>query len=455
MDRAIVPFRQLLLLLGDAAVLFAALAIAVRIRFPHDVEGTIFAGHLPAFSLVFCLWLLIFAVSGLYDIKLGRNRLLLIRVLCTALFFSAGVAVAFFYLANISITPKTTLALDLTITSALLVLWRLFYNHLLSNEKTFRSKLLFIGINDEMRELVSELQTHPQYGLDVVGAISLDQSQVPNVLMHHTLDDLSVFIKTTHANVIILAASPRNTPELAKRLYEQIFLKIQVTDVISMYEQITRRVPVSAISHVWFLENLREAAKGVYETSKRASDILGSLLLGCVTAILTPCIALFIWADDRGPIFFSQERLGRNSKTFRMYKFRTMVVDAEKNGERFAEKADTRVTRVGRILRMTRLDELPQCWNVLIGDMSFIGPRPERPTFAAALTQNMPYYPMRLLVRPGLTGWAQVNYSYYATPAEHRLKLQYDLYYIKNRSVILDAMIIIKTLNTILRAAGQ
>ncbi len=455
MDRAIVPLRQLLLLLGDAAVFFVALAIAVRIRFPNDVEGVIFAGHLPSFSFLFCLWLLIFAVSGLYNITLGRNRVLLLRVLFTALLFSAGVAIAFFYLASISITPKTTLALDLAIMSGLLVLWRLFYNHLLVSEKTFRSRLLFIGVNDETRELISELQTHPHYGLDVAAVISLNESEISGVPMRHTLEGLSDFLKTSHISIIVLAASLRSTPELAKQLYESIFLKVRVTDVISMYEQITRRVPVSAISHVWFLENLREAAKGFYETSKRASDILGSLFLGSITLVLAPCVALLIWLDDHGPIFFAQERLGRNGKTFRMYKFRTMIVDAEKNGERFAEKADARVTKIGRILRMTRLDELPQCWNVLIGDMSFIGPRPERPTFAAELTQEMPYYAMRLLVRPGLTGWAQVNYPYYATPAEHRLKLQYDLYYIKNRSIVLDIVIVVKTLNTILRAAGQ
>ncbi|MBP9749009.1 sugar transferase [Patescibacteria group bacterium] len=455
MDRAIVPLRQLLLLLGDVAVFFAALAIAVWIRFPGDATRIPFADHLVPFSFVFFLWLLIFAVSGLYNITLGRNRMLLMRVLFTALFFSAGVAIAFFYLTpSVSIAPKTTLVLNLAVTTLLLVAWRLLYNHLLVSN-TFRSRLLFIGLNDEARELIAELFAHPHYGLDVAATITLDGSELPNVAAQHTLKDLPAFLQDAHIDTVVLVTSLHTAPELAQQLYESIFLKVRVTDIANIYEQITRRVPVSTISHVWFLENLREAAKGVYETTKRVSDILGALVIGAATILLTPLIAAAIWLGDRGPVFFQQERLGRDGKKFSIYKFRTMIVDAEKNGEQFAEKGDVRVTRIGRILRMTRLDELPQCWNVLIGDMSFIGPRPERPTFAAALTADMPYYAMRLLVRPGLTGWAQVNYSYYATPSEHRLKLQYDLYYIKNRSVVLDLMILIKTLNTILRAAGQ
>lgn len=455
MDRAIVPLRQLFLVLGDAAVFCLGLAIAIWIRFPSGASRTTFTDHFAAFSIIFFLWLVIFATSGLYNITLGRNRVLLIRVLCTALLFSMAVAIAFFYLApNISIAPKTTLALDLVITSILLIGWRLLYNHLLIS-KTFRSRLLFVGLNEEARELARELQTHPHYGLDVAAAITLDGTELPEVPTRHSLEGLPTFLQEAHIDMVVLAASPRTTPELAKQLYESIFLKVHVIDVVTIYEQITRRIPVSAITHVWFLENLRESAKRLYETTKRTSDVFGAILLGGTTLLLTPFVAAAVWLGDRGPIFFWQERLGRDGRVFRIYKFRTMVVDAEKDGARFAEKADARVTRVGRILRMTRLDELPQCWNVLTGDMSFIGPRPERPAFAAALTADMPYYAMRLLVRPGLTGWAQVNYPYYATPEEHRLKLQYDLYYIKNRSIILDIVIIVKTLNTILRAAGQ
>lgn len=455
MDRAIVPFRQLFLLLGDAVVFYCALAIAVRLRFPDAALGTTLRDHLTPFSIVFFLWLCIFAVSGLYNITLGRNRVLLIRSLGTALLFAAGTAITFFYLApSISITPKTTLALDLVLTSALLLAWRLLYNRILIS-KTFRSRLLFIGLNDEARELMHELDTHPQYGLDVTGIITFDGSAHPTIPTFHNAENLPHLLREMRIDMVVLAASPRNTPELAKQLYESIFLKVQVTDVVNIYEQITRRIPVSAITHVWFLENLRESAKRVYETTKRLSDIVGALVLGSITLLLTPFIACAIWLDNHGPIFFAQERLGKDGISFCIYKFRTMIVDAEKDGARFAEKADTRITRIGRLLRTTRIDELPQCWNVLVGDMSFIGPRPERPPFAETLTNDMPYYAMRLLVRPGLTGWAQVNYSYFATPAEHRLKLQYDLYYIKNRSFVLDMVIVIRTLNTILRAAGQ
>jgi lipopolysaccharide/colanic/teichoic acid biosynthesis glycosyltransferase len=214
-------------------------------------------------------------------------------------------------------------------------------------------------------------------------------------------------------------------------------------------------VPVSAISRIWFLENLQESRKNLYEILKRGLDIAGAALIGVFTLAITPFVAILIWLSDRGPIFFSQERVGKDGRRFWVKKFRTMIVDAEKDGARYAEKNDSRITTVGKILRLTRIDELPQCLNVLLGEMSFIGPRPERPEFAEEITRDMPYYPMRLLVRPGLSGWAQINYPYYATPAEQRLKLQYDLFYIKNRSFFLDLLIAMRTLNTILRAKGQ
>ncbi|HEU0050483.1 MAG TPA: sugar transferase, partial [Patescibacteria group bacterium] len=207
----------------------------------------------------------------------------------------------------------------------------------------------------------------------------------------------------------------------------------------------------------WFLSHLKETEKTWYEVVKRAADILIAIPFAVVTAILTPFIALLIKLSSPGPVFYSQIRVGRNGKLIKIYKFRSMRIDAEASGPQFTAKtaSDPRVTSIGRFLRQTRIDELPQIWNVLHGDLSLIGPRPERPEFVTPLVEKMPYYALRHLTRPGLTGWAQVKFlTPTATLDDNLTKLQYDLYYIKNRSLLLDAAILLKTVGIVLRRQG-
>jgi exopolysaccharide biosynthesis polyprenyl glycosylphosphotransferase len=189
--------------------------------------------------------------------------------------------------------------------------------------------------------------------------------------------------------------------------------------------------------------------------AKRVIDLFLSLALMVALSPLMLVTAIGIKLESKGPIFYGQKRTGLNGATFRLYKFRTMVQDAEKSGAQWAEENDKRITRVGRFLRATRLDELPQLWNVLLGEMSFIGPRPERPDFNSELEAAIPYYDLRHLVKPGITGWAQVLYPYGASVKDAREKLQYDLYYIKNYSVMLDVLILIRTLRVVLVGRGR
>ena len=455
MDSAIVTLRQLSLVAGDLLIFCASLAAALWLRNIFGETHLELRDHVYPFAIIFILWVAVFYISGFYDLALGRNRLALLKNAASALLAAAAVAIAFFYLVpQIGIAPKTTLFLDLGLTAITLPLWRILYDRFLTGSR-LRRRIIFVGLNDEARELIGLLKENPQLGLDVVAAIALDGSDAPGVPVRRTLDGFRDFLRQENVSTVVLSLSPRTSSELADELYESIFLKIDFVDVINFYETITRRVPVSAISRIWFLENLQESRKNLYEILKRGLDIAGAALIGVFTLAITPFVAILIWLSDRGPIFFSQERVGKDGRRFWVKKFRTMIVDAEKDGARYAEKNDSRITTVGKILRLTRIDELPQCLNVLLGEMSFIGPRPERPEFAEEITRDMPYYPMRLLVRPGLSGWAQINYPYYATPAEQRLKLQYDLFYIKNRSFFLDLLIAMRTLNTILRAKGQ
>ena len=208
------------------------------------------------------------------------------------------------------------------------------------------------------------------------------------------------------------------------------------------------------------MANLREQQKKIYDRFKIMIDYALAVILGLFFIVTAPFVALAIKINSKGPVFFKQDRVGRQGTIFTVFKYRTMKAlnadgGAEMQGPQFASDKDSRITAVGNFLRKTRLDEIPQFWNILKGEMSFIGPRPERPEFVSQLTEKMPYYALRHLIKPGLTGWAQVHKSYYGTFEENLRKLEYDFFYIKNRGLALDISIILRTVNTILRLAGR
>lgn len=459
MEQRIVKLKRALLVAGDAVILYASLWIAVALRGAVPGGGAVhFTDHLLPYSAVFVLWLATFAAHGLYDVSLARNNFRFYRTFASALTVSALLAIGFFYLTPIvGISPKTTLLLHLVIFAILFILWRTAANALFSGA-LLRIRVLFVGDNDEIRELVAALQENPALGYDVAGIVldpasSWQTKDVP--VLGRDFAELPAYIRAGRADLVVLGVSPRTSPELARHLYESIFLKTRFVDSVPFAETITRRVPVTAITHVWFLENLRESEKRATDAMKRITDLLLSALGGLVCIVLLPPIFLALFLLQGRPLLFTQTRVGRGGKSFRMIKLRTMVRDAEKDGAQFASRGDMRVTPLGRLLRATRIDELPQLWNVFVGEMSMIGPRPERPEFVAELERAMPFYTMRHLVRPGLTGWAQIEFPYANTIEQNLKKLQYDLYYIKHRSIVLDAFILLRTVRTILAARGQ
>lgn len=464
MDRLIVKFKQYLLLAGDLAVLYASLALALAARrefWPITAGGSLaWQAHVLPFSILFAVWFVVFYTNGLYDLGIAANNLRFFRIFGTSLAIAAAIATAFFYLVPIfGIAPKTILGIQLAIFATLFTLWRGLWN-LAVAPRLLRSRLCFVGETEESRELMLFLSRHRMLGFDVAALICPDQEPSPEVkslglAIRRDFNDFTDFLRRERITVVVLGMSPRTSPELSRVLYDSIFLKTSFTDLIPFYETITARVPVSAITRVWFLENLREREKKLFEVMKRAVDLVMACVLWLGALLLLPFVALAIKLDDRGPIFFKQERVGHHGRRFKILKFRTMVENAEPDGARFSQKKDARVTRVGRMLRATRIDELPQCWNIITGEMSLIGPRPERPEFVDALDREMPFYQMRHLVRPGLTGWAQISYGYAASFEENLRKLQYDLYYIKNRSFMLDLAVALRTLGIMARAKGQ
>ena len=217
----------------------------------------------------------------------------------------------------------------------------------------------------------------------------------------------------------------------------------------NFYEKITGKVLINLLGRNWFLENITQENQEWFIISKRIIDILLALFFGLIALLILPFIALAIKLESKGPLIYKQSRVGLNNKIFTLYKFRSMTKNAEVGGIQWAKKNDDRITRVGKFIRKTRIDEIPQFVNIIKGDMSFVGPRPERPGFVTTLKEEIPFYNERHLVKPGLTGWAQINFPYGASVSDAKQKLQYDLFYIKNESIALDISIILKTINTV------
>lgn len=263
------------------------------------------------------------------------------------------------------------------------------------------------------------------------------------------VDDLEQVCRDYQIDEVVVGPALAKNPRVLERALRCLRLGCRVTNLSTFYEQVVSEVPVAHLEPTWFLfadlKHYRESQLML----KRAGDIVGSLVGLILTFPLWILVAAMIKLEDNGPVFYHQRRVGINGRLFTLHKFRTMVGSAEKNGHAWASIDDPRVTRIGRILRRSRIDELPQLWNILLGQMSIIGPRPERPEFVEQLATQIPFYHERHLVKPGLSGWAQINYRYGASVEDSRRKLQLDLWYIKHMSLELDLIIVFRTLGTL------
>jgi exopolysaccharide biosynthesis polyprenyl glycosylphosphotransferase len=450
-------FKQLLLLSGDIAIFYMALFLGLYIRYGAAFDLKIFNAHLLPFSLLYLVWLVIFYIDGLYDITVAKNNLAFLRLFFESMIINALVAAGFFYLVPIfGIAPKTNLFIILITTIVLFYFWRNLYNQLMPSI-AIKNSILFIEGGAEAREIAGILKRRPELGFGVVAfyeSKSAENSFIDLPILHD-LESLKKILSEQSVDTVVLPMELRREDGVVGFLYSNLFKKFRFLDLVSFYELIVRRIPLSVINEAWFLHNLQESDKKLYDKIKIILDyFLGLILFIGLSFVVVP-VAAAVKLDDKGPVFYSQKRIGRGGKEFRMYKFRTMKTDAEKDGAQFAKDGDSRVTRVGKFLRKTRIDELPQIINVLKNEMSFVGPRPEQPEFVEELKTAMPFYDIRHIIKPGLTGWAQINFYYAATIEENLKKLQYDLFYIKNRSLILDGIILLKTLNIILKFRGR
>jgi len=452
--------KRLILLVGDLIAFQLALGATLLARY-GSIEATTWWLHAVPFLIVSLLWIVGLFVTGMYELSQAKNGLGHFRMFLEGMFVNVLLAVAFFYLVPVfGIEPRTNLILYFVFSLFIVYGWRLIFNRFLARE-LMKTRLLFIGTSEDALALRESL-SRSGLGFELSAVIHTTprtEYGQDGIRWANQFEDLIPLIQSERISTIVLGHGIDEIPELRDALYQSLSTSVALVDRREIEETLTGCIPVSNVSKSWFLAHLRESEKTWFETVKRVLDIVMAIPFACMTIIVTPFVALIMKLTSEGDVFFVQERVGRYGKPFRMVKFRTMhhpkgQMSAEVNGAQYAVKNDPRITPFGRFLRATRIDELPQVWNVLRGDMSLIGPRPERPEFVAQLTERMPYYPLRHLTRPGLTGWAQTRYQYASTLDDNLVKLQYDLYYVKHRSLILDLAILLKTIDTVLRRKG-
>ena len=425
----------LTLFLGDILFFVIALWLTLFIRYAEWPSQALFLQHLGPFAIIFAVWLVVFFIFDLYRRPTTLFRRQLPSVILRAQITNTLIAIIFFYyLPVFGIAPRTNLFIYLIVSFGLIVAWRTLARRF--SLRRLVTNLIFICRGAEVDELKEEFKSNDRYDIKVVAA-SEAESLVNDNLM------------------VIFNPYDREGPVNRQSLYRLIFAGVTFINVHDLYEEIFERIPVSILDEQWFIENISSRGAVTYDLFKRAMDIAVSLVLGLISLVFYPFIILAIKIEDGNEIFTHQNRAGRNNQIIQVVKFRTMLFTD--NGDWQNQDKVNRVTKVGNFLRRTRLDELPQLWNVLRGDVSLIGPRPEFPKAVEHYADKIPYYNIRHLIKPGLSGWAQI----YGEHPHHGLeiettqnKLSHDLYYVKHRGIILDIIIGLKTIRTLLSRSG-
>lgn len=399
------------------------------------------------------IWILL--IAGLYDVHRASHRRQVINGILGAT--SIGfILYLFVYFASENPLPRRGVAAFLGLASLFTLLWRLLYIRIFT-APTFMRRVLVVGAGragNTIIEIINHLDPKP---FELVGLIDdspdLLGTQVEGYTVIANSENLLEIVENEAISDIIVAISGTMMGSTFQTILDAQEGGVEITRMPVAYEELVNRVPINLLETDWILRSFVDEFRigGFYEVFKRLIDILGGLVGVIFVALILPFVGLAIILDNGWPIFYGQERLGKGGQIYEIIKFRTMRRDAEADGQaQLAQEDDDRVTRIGRILRRTHLDEFPQFYNVLRGDMSLVGPRAERPQLVDHFQRRIPFYRARLLVKPGITGWAQVNYGYASNLAETMMKLEYDLYYIKHRSLLLDVLILLRTPATML-----
>lgn len=465
------------LIAGDLLLLYGSLGFTLVLRYGTNPDRRLVLQHLFPFAVVFLIWLIFFGAFGFYDLRFAKNSRYFLYRLGQVMVINLIVGILFFYLLPLNIEPRRNLFLISLFALILIFAWRSLLNLLIA--RSGAERILFVGANREALGLANYLIANPQLG-QRPAAFMVDKSGAhapighPNLPLYDTEDDLADVIRRHDIHIILILPEIKENRTLVRLLFQIIPLGIPVFEFSAYHEALTGKIPASFIGEVWFLENLIGTRKHFYEFFKRVLDIVLAIIAGAIVVLCFPFVALGIVLSTPGDIlhyrerrarpgdgiiFFRQPRVGKNGAIFWFVKFRSQRLGSERISRNINEAKeltdDPRQYWFGKLMRRAYFDELPQLWNVLKGEMSFIGPRPERPEYVEKLKQKVPFYEMRLVVPPGITGWAQINMENDAAVEDAPEKMQYDLYYVKNRSFTLDLLIILRTMFTLLQRQGR
>src|SRR5713226_6555593 len=452
--------RMILLLLAEALLLFGGLIVAVYVRLGAiDAEDALITRHgfyKAALATVFCL--AAFYLLDLYDFVVMHDRRELVLRLLQALGLAWIALALIFYLMPRVMIGRGVSMISLPLALLLMVGWRLAIHWVLGHPE-IGERILIVGSGPFAVEIARETLGRPDAGFRVVGFVDNDPALVGKSLINPKVigltSELRSLVKKENIDRLVVAIGDRRgqfpTQELLRL---SLSGDVSIEESASFYERLTGRVLLDMIRPSWLIFSSRGRRARTNEVARATMHRVVALIGAILSLPIAIATAILIKIDSRGPVLYKQKRVGKNGRIFTLMKFRSMRVDAEKDGPVWAKSEDDRTTRVGRIIRRIRVDEIPQFWNILRGDMNFVGPRPERPHFIAQLAQEIPFYEQRHLIAPGLTGWAQIKYPYGASIEDAKQKLQYDLYYIKNQSLTLDAIIMFETIKTILLGRG-
>lgn len=412
------------------------------------------------FYLLPVLWMLL--LVDLYEPSIAGSGRKTTRGIAIAAFIALALySFVFVFTQDPTNLPRVGVGAYLIFASLLTLAWRMIFIRIYKRTGQLR-RMLIIGAGQAGKTLAQLYETLGTRSFNLVGFVDDDNQKVRKSFHGSKVlgssDRLLALIDEHQVTDLVVAINGEIRGKTFQAILDAQEKGVEVMRMPILYEEMTGRLPIHHLESDWIIRSFVDEVRvsGMYELAKRALDIAGGLVGIVVLLLLFPLVALAIVLDSGFPITYKQTRLGKGARRFTIYKFRSMRQDAEQQGEaKLAEKDDPRVTRVGDFLRKTRLDEFPQFWNVLRGDMSLVGPRAERPELVAAFQKQVPFYRARLLVKPGVSGWAQINYGYYASVTEMAVKLEYDLYYIKHRSLSMDFQIILRTIGTMLRRTGR
>ncbi|HAX70367.1 MAG TPA: sugar transferase [Anaerolineales bacterium] len=464
--------QRTILLVGDFIASVAAMAGAIYFWYEYSLYRLIESGVKPNIAerivqLEVPLWFYVLPLAWLllmvdsYEIHTASNWRKTLRGIAVAPVVGLlGYSLVFTINTDPNSLPRIAIGAFLVLASFLTLGWRAIYIRLYTSSGLMR-RVLVIGAGKAGRTLVEAYRKLNPPPFLIIGFIDDDPAK-RNKSYHgfgvlgdseHLLD----LVEEYRISDVVVAITGEIKGETFQTVLDAQERGIEVTRMPIMYEELTQRVPIEHLESDWVVRSFVDQVRisGLYELLKRVMDIFGGFVGTVVFLMIFPFIAVAIIVETGFPVFYSQPRLGKGAKLFSILKFRTMTQNAEAEGIKAAEENDPRITKVGNFLRKTRLDEMPQFWDVLRGEMSLVGPRAERPELVAEYQKQIPFYRARLLVKPGLTGWAQINYGYVATVKETVVKLEYDLYYIKHRTLGMDFSIVLRTIGTVLRRTGR